>query len=123
MLFRSSLGEETGLTTGHIPVALGDDHIGDSPLTYIGTTLALNTNKFTVDSDSGDTVILGNLTIHGVGGSDNGGVSSYVVFRNDDDEIGFINPSDSGNQLNQLLGYNNATGNLEFSSLIDGGTY
>ena len=64
-------------------------------------------------------MILGNLTIHGVGGSDNGGVSSYVVFRNDDDEIGFINPSDSGNQLNQLLGYNNATGNLEFSSLID----
>jgi len=45
-----SLGEETGLTVGHFPIAVDDDHIADSLLTYLGTTLAFNTNKFTVDS-------------------------------------------------------------------------
>jgi hypothetical protein len=118
-----SLGQETGLTNGHIPVATGDDHISDSPLTYINTTLALNTNKFTVDSTSGDTEILGNFTIHGVGATDNGDYSSYIVFKNSDDVLGFIDTNDTGNETDRLLGYNSSTGVLEFSSLIDGGTY
>ena len=118
-----SLGEETGLTIGHFPIAVDDDHIADSLLTYDGTTLAFNTNKFTVDSTSGDTVILGNFTIHGVGGTDTGEASSYVVFRNDNDEIGFVNSNDTQNVLDQLLGYNTSTGVLEFSSVIDGGSY
>jgi hypothetical protein len=118
-----SLGEETGLTNGHFPIAVADDHIADSLLTYQGTTLALNTNKFTVDSDSGDTVILGNFTIHGVGATDNGNYSSYIVFRNDDDVLGFVGTNDTGNETDRLLGYNASTGILQFSSLIDGGTY
>jgi len=118
-----SIGQETGLTNGHIPVATGDDHISDSPLTYIGTTLALNTNKFTVDSTSGDTVIQGNFTIHGVGATDNGEATSYVVFKNSDDQLGFVNISDTQTESDALLGYNTSTGVLQFSSLIDGGTY
>jgi len=118
-----SLGEETGLTNGHFPIATGDDHISDSLLTYIGTTLALNTNKFTVDSGTGDTLINGNFTIEGVGGSDNGNYTSYIVFRNDDDVLGFVGTNDTTNVTDRLLGYNSSTGVLEFSSLIDGGTY
>jgi hypothetical protein len=118
-----SLGDETGLTNGHFPIATGDDHISDSLLTYQGTTLALNTNKFTVDSETGDTLIHGNFTIEGVGGVDNGNYSSYIVFRNDDDVLGFVGTSDTGNVTDRLLGYNSSTGVLEFSSLIDGGTY
>ena len=118
-----SLGEETGLTNGHFPIATGDDHISDSLLTYQGTTLALNTNKFTVDSSSGDTLIQGNFTIEGVGGVDNGDYSSYIVFRNDENILGFVDTTDTGNVTDRLLGYNSSTGVLEFSSLIDGGTY
>jgi hypothetical protein len=118
-----SLGDETGLTNGHFPIATGDDHISDSLLTYQGTTLALNTNKFTVDSSSGDTLIHGNFTIEGVGGVDNGDYSSYIVFRNDDNVLGFVDTADTHNVTDRLLGYNSSTGVLEFSSLIDGGTY
>ena len=118
-----SLGNETGLTNGHFPIATGDDHISDSLLTYIGTTLSLNTNKFTVDSETGDTLINGNFTIEGVGGTDNGNYSSYIVFRNDDDVLGFVGTNDTTNVTDRLLGYNSSTGVLEFSSLIDGGTY
>jgi hypothetical protein len=118
-----SLGQETGLTNGHFPIAVADDHIADSLLTYQGTTLALNTNKFTVDSTSGDTVILGNFTLQGVGGTDNGGATSYVVFRNSDDVLGFVDTADTQNVLDHMLGYNTTTGNLEFSSVIDGGSF
>jgi hypothetical protein len=118
-----SLGEEEGLTVGHFPIATGDDHISDSLLTYQGTTLALNTNKFTVDSGSGDTLIAGNFTIQGVGSTDNGDYSSYIVFKNDNNELGFVDTEDTGNVTDRLLGYNELTGLLEFSSLIDGGTY
>jgi hypothetical protein len=119
-----SLGEETGLTNGHFPIATGDDHISDSLLTYQGTTLALNSNKFTVDSDSGDTVVLGNFTIHGVGAEDKGDYGSYIVFRNEDNVLGFVDGTvDTGNVTDRLLGYNATSGVLEFSSLIDGGTY
>lgn len=118
-----SIGNETGLTNGHFPIATGDDHISDSLLTYIGTTLALNTNKFTVDSESGDTLVNGNFTIEGVGASDNGEYSSYIVFRNDENVLGFVGTTDTGNETDRLLGYNASSGMLEFSSLIDGGTY
>ena len=118
-----SLGEEQGLTNGHFPIATGDDHISDSLLTYIGTTLSLNTNKFTVDSESGDTLIQGNFTIQGVGATDNGDWSSYLVFRNSDNVLGFVDTTDTGNITEGLLGYNATSGLLEFSSLIDGGSY
>lgn len=118
-----SLGDETGLTNGHFPIATGDDHISDSLLTYQGTTLALNTNKFTVDSGTGDTYILGNVTIDGAGGSDLGIGTSFVVFRNDDGVLGFVDSTDLHTETTQLMGYEESTGNLIFSSLIDGGLY
>ena len=119
-----SLGDEGVLTNGHFPIATGDDHISDSLLTYIGTTLSLNTNKFTVDSDSGDTLIHGNFTIEGVGAEDKGNYGSYIVFRNEDNVLGFVDGTvDTGNVTDRLLGYNASSGVLEFSSLIDGGTY
>ena len=118
-----SLGDEMGLSNGHFPIATGDDHISDSLLTYLGTELALNTNKFTVDSDSGAMMIDGNFTIHGVGSTDNGTYSSYIVFKNDQDELGFVDTTDTENVTDRLLGYNATTGLLEFSSLIDGGQY
>ena len=118
-----SLGEETGLTIGHFPIAVDDDHIADSLLTYQGTTLAFNTNKFTIDSGTGDTEIFGNLTLSYSGATDGGNETSYVVFRNDDNEIGYVNSNDTLNVLDQLLGYNTTTGILEFSSVIDGGSY
>ena len=118
-----SIGEETALSVGHFPIASGDDHISDSLLTYLDTTLALNTNKFTVDSDNGNMLINGNFTIEGVGSTDNGEYSSYIVFRNDSNVLGFVGTTDTGNVTDRLLGYNELTGLLEFSSLIDGGTY
>jgi hypothetical protein len=118
-----SLGEEEGLTVGHFPIATGDDHISDSLLTYEGTTLALNTNKFTVDSDNGNTLIHGNFTIEGTGAEDKGDYGSYIVFRNEDNILGFVGTSDTENVTDRLLGYNASSGVLEFSSLIDGGTY
>ena len=39
----STLGAETGLTTGYIPRAVGDDHIGDSVMFQSGSRLGLGT--------------------------------------------------------------------------------
>ena len=83
----------------------------------------MNSNKFTVDSNSGDTLIHGNFTIEGTGAADNGDWSSYLVFRNSDNVLGFVDTTDTGNITEGLLGYNASSGVLEFSSLIDGGTY
>jgi hypothetical protein len=68
-------------------------------------------------------MIEGNFTIHGVGATDNGTYGSYIVFRNNNDELGFVDTNDTGNVTDRLLGYNELTGLLEFSSLIDGGSY
>jgi len=63
------------------------------------------------------------LNIWCTGGLDSGSYTSYVVFRNDDDVLGFVGTNDTTNVTDRLLGYNSSTGVLEFSSLIDGGTY
>ena len=115
-------GSETNLTSGTFPIADGDNTIGDSLLTFSGTTLAFNNNKFTVDSDSGNTYISGNVTVD-TGGSDLGTGTSWVTFRNDDNVLGFVNSTDTLDVTTQLLGYDESDGTLKFSSLIDGGTY
>ena len=115
-------GSETNLTSGTFPIADGANTIGDSLLTYSGTTLAFNTNKFTVDSSTGDTYISGNVTVD-MGGDDNGSLSSWVTFRNDDNILGFVDSTDTLAETTQLLGYDAGDGTLKFSSLIDGGTY
>ena len=116
-------GSETSLTSGTFPIASASNTIGDSLLTYSGTTLAFNTNKFTIDSGNGNTMVYGNVTLSYSGGTDSGSYTSNIVFRNDNDVLGFVGSNDTTNVTDRLLGYNSTTGVLEFSSLIDGGTY
>jgi len=118
-----SLGEETGLTVGHFPIAVDDDHIADSLLTYLGTTLAFNTNKFTVDSGTGDTSISGNFTLSYSGGTDNGNKTSTIMFRNSSNVVGFVSTTETTDVLDGILGYKNSDGSLKFSTVIDGGSY
>ena len=54
-----SLGDEVGLTTGKVPVAIGDDHIGDSQISDNGLTVAiagelLVTGSVTASAFAGD---------------------------------------------------------------------
>jgi len=118
-----STGTEISLTSGTFPIASASNTIGDSLLTYSGTTLAYNTNKFTIDSGTGATAISGNLTLSYSGGTDGGTKTSAVTFRNSSNVIGFISTTETTNELDGILGYNHSSGVLEFSTLIDGGTY
>jgi cytoskeletal protein CcmA (bactofilin family) len=116
-------GTEISLTSGTFPIATASNTIGDSLLTYSGTTLAYNTNKFTVDSTNGDTAISGNLTLSYSGGTDGGTKTSRVTFRNSSNVLGYVSTTETTNELDGILGYNHSSGVLEFSTLIDGGTY
>ena len=116
-------GTEISLTSGTFPIATASNTIGDSLLTFTGTTLAFNTNKFTVDSESGATAISGNLTLSYSGGTDGGTKTSRVTFRNSSNILGFVSTTETTNELDGILGYNHSSGVLEFSTLIDGGTY
>jgi hypothetical protein len=118
-----SMGSEVSLTDTYFPIATSANTIGDSLLRYSGTTLSFNTNKFTIDSGTGDTAISGNLTLSYSGGTDAGSVTSVVMFRNSSNVVGYVSTTDTQNVTTQLLGYDASTGVLEFSSVIDGGTY
>jgi hypothetical protein len=117
-----TFGSEASLTSGTFPIATSGNTIGDSLLIYSGTTLSLN-GKFSVDSGTGETKIQGNLNISYSGATMTSGVTSNVLFINSNDDIGFISSTDTTSVTDRLLGYNTSTGNLEFSSLIDGGQY
>ena len=119
----SSLGNENSLTDTYFPIATGDNTIGNSLLRYSGTTLTFNTNKFTIDSSSGDVYVDGNVRINGAGGSNYTGYTSEIVFKNSDDDLGFVSSTDTQTVTTQLLGYQSSDGTLVFSSLIDGGSY
>jgi hypothetical protein len=116
-------GSESNLTSGTFPIASGQNTIGDSLLTYTGTTLALNTNKFTVDSSTGDTTITGNVTLSYSGGTDNGTKTSAIVFKNSNNVLGYVSTTETTDVLDGILGYKNSDGTLKFSTVIDGGTY
>ena len=118
-----SFGSETNLTSGTFPIATGTNTIGDSLLIYSGTTLAYNTNKFTVDSTNGDTSIFGNVTLSNSGSLDMGNATSAIVFRNSSNGLGYVSTTDSQEVTTQLLGYKSSDGSLTFSSVIDGGVY
>lgn len=119
----NTLGNENSLTDTYFPIATGDNTIGNSLLRYSGTTLSFNTNKFTVDSSSGDVYVGGNVRINGAGGSNYTGYTSEIVFKNSDDDLGFVSSTDTQTVTTQLLGYQSSDGTLVFSSLIDGGSY
>ena len=116
-------GSETNLTSGTFPIANGDNNIADSLLTYSGTTLAYNTNKFTIDSSSGNTYIDGNVKLGNLIGFDSGSFGSYVTFLSQDNDLGYIDSVDTQDVTTQLLGYDEVDGTLKFSSVIDGGVY
>lgn len=116
-------GTETSLTNGTIPIATGTNTIGDSLLKYSGTTLSFNTNKFTIDSSTGDTLVSGNFTLSGTGGTDTNSKTSRILFRNSNNLIGFVSTTETTDVLDGILGYKNSNGGLTFSTVIDGGTY
>jgi cytoskeletal protein CcmA (bactofilin family) len=116
-------GTETSLTDTFFPIATGPNTIGDSLLRYSGTTLSFNTNKFTIDSGTGDTLVSGNFTLSYSGGTDNGTNSSAIMFKNSSNVVGFVSTTESTDVLDGILGYKNSDGALTFSTVIDGGTY
>jgi cytoskeletal protein CcmA (bactofilin family) len=118
-----SMGSETSLTDGAFPIATSNGTIGNSLLTYVGTTLALNTNKFSIDSGTGDTTITGNLTLSYSGGTDNALSSSAIVFRNSSNILGYVSTTSTTDVMDGILGYKNSNGALVFSTVIDGGSY
>jgi hypothetical protein len=116
-------GSEVSLTSGTFPIATATNTIGNSLLTYSGTTLALNTNKFTIDSGTGDTMVSGNFTLSYSGGTDTNTKTSAILFRNSSNVIGFVSTTETTDVLDGILGYKNSNGGLVFSTVIDGGTY
>jgi hypothetical protein len=116
-------GSEINLTSGTFPIASGNNTIGDSLLTYSGTTLAFNTNKFTIDSSNGDTMVSGNFTLSYSGGTDNGTKTSGIMFRNSSNVVGYVPTTETTDVLDGILGYKHSGGGLVFSTVIDGGTY
>jgi len=116
-------GSETSLTATYFPIATGPNTIGDSLLRYSGTTLSFNTNKFTIDSGTGDTLVSGNFTLSYSGGTDNGSKTSAIMFKNSSNVVGFVTTTETTDVLDGVLGYKNSNGALVFSTVIDGGTY
>lgn len=116
-------GSEVSLTTNTIPKATGASNIGDSLLTDNGTTLAYNTNKFTVTASNGATLIAGNVTLSAAGGSDSNSKSSAIMFRNNTNVVGYVSTTETTDVMDGILGYKNSNGGLVFSTVIDGGTY
>lgn len=116
-------GSETSLTNGTIPIATGPNTIGDSLLKYSGTTLSFNTNKFTINSSNGDTMVSGSFILPGTGGTDTNGKTSRILFKNSSNMIGFVSTTETTDVLDGILGYRNSNGGLTFSTVIDGGTY
>mgnify|MGYP003336052005 FL=1 len=118
-----TLGTKNTLTTNTLPKATSADTIGDSLLVENGTTLNYNSGKFIVTGSTGDVSITGNITAAQSGSVDLASTSSRVVFRNSNNVLGYVSASVGTNVTAGFLGYNGASGYLEFSSVIDGGTF
>lgn len=116
-------GSEISLTNNTIPKATGANTIGNSLLTDNATTLAYNTNKFTVTASDGATLIAGNVTLSSAGGSDAANNSSAIVFKNSSNVLGYVSTTETTDVLDGILGYKNSDGALVFSTVIDGGGY
>jgi hypothetical protein len=118
-----SLGNEQGLTTGYFPIASGTDHIDNSLLRYTGTTLAFNSNKFTVESVSGNTVVAGTLTVSTNGSDLVSSTRSNVTFKNANNIFGEVPTTDTSDVASTVLGYRKSDGQLIFTNTIDGGSF
>lgn len=118
-----SMGSEVSLTNNTIPKATSANTIGDSLLVDNSTTLSYNTNKFTVESSDGATLIAGNVTLSSGGGADANSKTSAIVFKNSSNVLGYVSTTETTDVLDGILGYKNSNGGLVFSTVIDGGTY
>ncbi len=118
-----TFGSENSLTANAIPKATAANSLGNSLLTDNATTLAYNTNKFTVTASDGATLIAGNVTLSAAGGSDANSKTSAIVFRNSSNVLGYVSTTETTDVLDGILGYKNSNGGLVFSTVIDGGTY
>lgn len=116
-------GSETSLGTNTIPKGTGANTIGDSLLIEDGNRLTYNTNVFTVDAADGATTIRGNVTLTSAGGTDAGGNTSAILFRDNNSLLGYVSTSETTDVLDGILGYKSSNGALVFSTVIDGGTY
>ena len=116
-------GSETSLTSNTVPKSTGDNNIGDSLIGDNGTTLTYNTNKFTVASADGATLIAGNVTLSSSGGADAGSNSSTITFKNSSNVLGYVSATETTDVLDGILGYKSSDGSLTFSNVIDGGLY
>jgi predicted acyltransferase (DUF342 family) len=119
----SEYGSENSLHTNIIPKGTGLNNIGDSLIGDNGTTLTYNTNKFTVASADGATLIAGNVTLSSTGGADAGNNSSGIVFKNSSNVLGYVSKTETVEVLDGILGYKSSDGSLAFSTVIDGGQY
>jgi hypothetical protein len=118
-----TLGSETSLTSGTFPIASSDNTIGDSLLTYSGSTLQFNTDKFTVESVSGNTVVAGTLTVSTNGSDLISSTKSNVTFKNANNVFGEVSTTVGTDVTEGFLGYKASDGGLVFSNVIDGGTF
>lgn len=116
-------GSENSLTNNTITKATSANTVGNSLLTDDATTLAYNTNKFTVASSDGATLIAGNVTLSAAGGADGGSNGSAILFRNASNVLGYVSTTETTDVLDGILGYKNSDGALVFSTVIDGGSY
>ena len=116
-------GSELSLTTDRITKATGTSTIGDSLLSDNATTLAYNTNKFTVAATDGATLIAGNVTLSSAGGTDGGSNTTSIVFKNSSNILGYVSTIETTDVLDGILGYKSSDGALVFSTVIDGGSY
>jgi len=116
-------GSESSLTINSIPKGTGENTIGDSLIADSGTVLSYNSNKFTVASSDGATLIAGNVTLSSVGGADSNGNTSSILFRNNSNVLGYVSTTEGTDVLDGILGYKSSDGSLSFSTVIDGGTY
>jgi hypothetical protein len=116
-------GSEISLAINTVPKATGLNAIGNSLITDNGTSFAYNTDALIVTGSSGQTYIKGMVTLANAGGTDLNSNSSAMLFRNSNNELGYVSTTATTNVLTGILGYREDNGKLEFSSKIDGGFF
>ena len=116
-------GSEISLAINTVPKATGLNSIGNSLITDNGTVFAYNTDALIVTGSSGQTFIKGMVTLANAGGTDLNSNTSAMLFRNSNNELGYVSTTATTNVLTGILGYREDNGKLEFSSKLDGGFF
>lgn len=117
-----SYGSELSISNNFIVKATSPNTIGNSLLVDSGQDLIYNIDKFRVNGGSGDVFVTGLLNLS-TSSVDSGSVSSKITFVNSDNEIGYVDSTDTLSEINQLIGYRASDGMIVASSIIDGGSF